>query len=50
MADSYNKDWLDIAKPRRSPDENAQPAWHQILCVSQMLDSMVQAGAVIELT
>jgi hypothetical protein len=39
-----------FVQPRRTPDENAQAAWEQILAVKQMLDDMVYAGARLRIT
>ncbi len=37
-------------QPRRSPDENAQAAWDQVLAVLKMLDDMIEAGARIKIS
>jgi hypothetical protein len=39
-----------FVQPRRTPDENAQAAWDQVLDVLQMLDGMVKDGAKIRLS
>lgn len=37
-------------RPRRSPNEQAQAAWHQVLCVLTMLSDMVHGGAKVTIT
>ncbi len=38
-----------FVKPR-TPDADAQAAWHQVMCVLRMLEDMVAAGARVRLT
>ena len=49
-APDYDLDPHFAVKPRRSADENAQAAWHQVLSVLAMLDDMAHAGARIRIT